>query len=89
VKIMTFKELAEGLSALLSRYPELANKEIRHASECGHSVAGFEKPLGLAVPIPEEKTINMDYIQIISDDDGYWTNSFIKKWEFLYLKEKE
>lgn len=86
---MTFKELAEGLSVLLSRYPELANKEIRHASECGYSVAGFEKPLGLAVPITEEKTINMDYIQIISDDDGYWTNSFIKSWKFLYLGEKE
>ena len=84
---LTFCELVEGFTILLERHPELADKEVTHASECGYSVSGFEKPLCLAVPImTEEFADEGNYIRICSDDDGYRTNRAIKDWKFIYLR---
>ena len=46
----TFKELVDGLSMILKEHPELADREVCHASECGYSDAGFESPVALAIP---------------------------------------
>lgn len=83
---MTLKELVKGLTILLEKHPELADKEVLHASECGYSDAGFEKPLCLAVPIMTEEFVNEEnYIRICSDDDGYRTNRAIKDWKFISI----
>lgn len=71
----TFKELVDGLTAILKERPELSDKEVMHASECGHSVAGFESPVTVAVPVFTQEFKDSDlYIRIVSDDDGYLTD---------------
>lgn len=84
---MTFKELIDGLVAILKEHPELADKEVCHASECGYSTAGFESPVAVAVPVftPEFKDSN-PYVRIVSDDDGYRTNRAVANWEFISSK---
>lgn len=73
-----FKELVDGLTIILKEHPELANRKVRHASECGYSDAGFESPVTIVVPVfmPEFKDSD-PYIRIISNDDGYRTNRAI------------
>lgn len=80
----TFKELNDGLSAILKEHPELADREVRVASECGYSDAGFESPVTIAIPVftPEFKDSNL-YVRIVSDDDGYRINRAIADWEFI------
>lgn len=86
---MTFKELVEGLNIILKNHPELANREISHASECGYSEAGFESPVQIAVPIPTEEYSHMDLgIRIVSNDDGYRTNRAYAGWNFISLTEE-
>lgn len=85
----TFKELIDGLSAILKEHPELADREVCHASESGYSDAGFEFPVAVAIPVftPEFKD-SAPYVRIISNDDGYRTNRAIADWEFI-SSEKE
>lgn len=80
----TFKELVDGLTVILKEHPELADREVCHASECGYSGAGFDSPVSVAIPIftPEFKDSD-PYIRIVSNDDGYRTNSAIANWEFI------
>lgn len=84
---MTFKELIDGLAAILKEHPELADKEVCHASECGYSTAGFESPVAVAIPVfaPEFKDSN-PYVRIVSNDDGYRTNRAVANWEFISSK---
>lgn len=86
----TFKELIDGLSTILKEHPELADREVRHASECGYSAAGFESPVGVAIPVftPEFKDSD-PYIRIISNDDGYRTNRAIANWEFISSERED
>lgn len=88
---MIFKELVEGLSIILKNHPELANRKVAHASECGYSGAGFESPITIAVPKIAEswKDKEADYfIFIVSDDDGYRTSRVIAGWDFISSEEK-
>lgn len=84
----TFKELVDGLTAILKEHPELADREVIHASECGYSAAGFESPIAVAILVftPEFKDSD-SYIRIVSDDDGYRTNRAAANWEFISSKE--
>lgn len=85
----TFKELADGLSAILKEHPELADREVYVASECGFWNTGFESPITIAVPVftPDFQD-SKPYIQIVSDDDGYRIDEVIANWEFI-PSEKE
>lgn len=85
----TFKELVDGLTAILKEHPELADREVCHASECGYSGAGFELPVAVAVPVftPEFKDSDL-YVRIVSNDDGYRPNRAIADWKFI-SSEKE
>lgn len=85
---MTFKELVEGLSIILKNHPELADREVCVASECGCWSTGFEFPVAIAVPVftPDFQD-STPYIRIISDDDGYRTNEAIANWEFVSSEE--
>lgn len=85
----TFKELVDGLTAILKEYPELADREVCHASECGYSSAGFESPVAVAIPVftPEFKDSDL-YVRIVSNDDGYRPNRAIADWKFI-SSEKE
>lgn len=83
---MTFKELAEGLTALLNRYPQFTDNQICHSSECGFSTAGFKSPITLALAIRNDGAKDND-IFIVSNDDGYRLNDFIKEWKFFSLEE--
>ena len=85
---MTLKTLAEELSKFVESYPELGDKEVCHASECGYSVAGFKEPFQIAIPIFTERFLNENinekvHVQIVSNDDGYRTNWAISGWKFL------
>lgn len=85
--MITFKELVDGLAVILKEHPELANKEVRVASECGCWTAGFETPVAIAVPVftPDFQD-STHYVRIISDDDGYRTSKAIANWEFISSK---
>ena len=86
--MITFKKLIDGLQAILKKNPELADREVRVASECGFSDTGFESPVTIAIPIftPEFKDSNF-YVRIVSDDDGYRTNRAIADWKFISPEE--
>ena len=85
----TLKELTDGLVAILKDHPELADKEVIHASECGYSGAGFESPIQIAVPVPTSEYVNENFpIRIVSDDDGYRTSGAVADWKFI-SSEKE
>lgn len=85
----TIKELADGLSAILKEHPELADREVYVASECGFWNTGFESPITIAVPVfTLDFQDSKPYIQIVSDDDGYRTGKAIADWEFI-SPEKE
>lgn len=80
----TFKELINGLAKILEENPELADKEVSHASECGYSDAGFELPVTVAIPVFTSEFKDSDlYVRIVSDDDGYVTNRTVANWKFI------
>lgn len=86
--MVTFKELIDGLSVILKDHPEFADREVCHASECGYSVAGFESPVAVAIPVFTQEFKDSDpYIRIISNDDGYRTNRAIANWKFISSEE--
>lgn len=82
----TFKELINGLTTILKEHPELANKKVYHASECGCWEAGYESPITVAIPVFTQEI--EPYIRIVSDDDGYRTNETIADWEFIVSKRR-
>lgn len=85
---MTLKELVKGLEIILKNHPELADREVYHASECGYSAAGFEKPVQIAIPVPTDLSKNFPHgISIVSDDDGYRTDKWISDWNFISSEE--
>ena len=86
----TFKELVDGLTAILKEHPELADKEVCHASECGYSGSGFESPIAVAIPVftPEFEDYDL-YVRIVSNDDGYRPNRAIADWKFISSERKE
>lgn len=86
----TFKELIDGLTTILKEHPELADREVCHASECGYSAAGFESPVSVAIPVftPEFKDSDL-YVRIISNDDGYRTNRAVADWKFISSEREE
>ena len=86
----TFKELVDGLTAILKEHPEFADREVCHASECGYSSSGFESPVAVAVPVftPEFKDSD-PYIRIVSDDDGYRINRAFADWKFISSEREE
>lgn len=87
--MVTLKELVDGLSVILNEHPELADREVSHASECGYSAAGFESPVAVAIPIFTQEFKDSDpYVRIISNDDGYRTNRAIVNWEFISSEEE-
>lgn len=87
---MTLKELVEGLNTILKSHPELADREVYHASECGYSAAGFEKPVQVAVPVLTDLGKKFQYgISIVSDDDGYRTDKYVSNWNFISSKENK
>ncbi len=82
--MITLKQLIDGLTTILKEHPELADKEVYHASECGYSAAGFEFPVRVAIPVPTPEFENDDLtIRIVSDDDGYRTNRAYADWKFI------
>lgn len=86
--MVTFKELIDELSAILKEHPELANREVYVASECGGRSTGFESPITIAAPVFTSDFQNSTpYIRIVSDDDGYWTDRVVANWEFISSKE--
>lgn len=89
--MVTFKELIDGLTAILKEHPEFADKKkVFHASECGYSEAGFESPVTVAIPVftPEFKDSDL-YVRIVSDDDGYITNRAVANWEFISARMED
>lgn len=80
----TFKELIDGLSVILKEHPELADREVRVASECGYWSTSFESPVSIAMPIfTSDFQDSTPYIRIVSDDDGYRISKAIANWEFI------
>ena len=86
--MVTFKELINGLSAILKEHPEFADSEVYVASECGGRSTGFESPVVIAAPVFTSDFQNSTpYIRIVSDDDGYWIDRVVANWEFISSKE--
>ena len=78
---MTLKELSKNLDIFLKKYPNLEDKEVVIACECGHSSAGIQNKFEVAVPVAtEDFKDEIDWCRIISDDDGLRTNRAIKDW---------
>lgn len=87
---MTLKELTEGLADILTKHPELADKHVYHAAECGYSGAGFESPLTIAVPIPKQDSgITEPSIKIVSDDDGFDNYDWYSGWKFITSEDEK
>ncbi len=86
--MVTLKELVDGLSAILKEYPELADREVCVASECGYWSTSFKSPISIAIPIfmPDFQD-HTPYIRIVSDDDGYRIGKVIANWEFISSEE--
>lgn len=86
--MVTLKELIDGLSTILKKNPELADREVRIASECGFWSTGFESPVSIAIPIfTPDFQVSTPYIRIVSDDDGYRIGKAIANWEFISSEE--
>lgn len=81
---MTLKELSENLNLFLEKYPEFSDKEVSFAAECGYSGAGIEDPFTIAIPV-NEKGEYYDFVKIVSTDDGFRTNPYLKEWKFFEL----
>lgn len=67
---LTLGKLKDCLVAFCMQYPELIDKPVAIASECGYAGAGIAVPFCVAV--------NQDYdsasIRILTNDDGYTGN---------------
>lgn len=80
--VLTLGQLAENLNKFFVEHPEFKDKEASHAVECGYSGAGFLSPFTIAVPILANGGYG-NFVKIVSDDDGFETNRFIKEWKFF------
>ena len=67
---VTLRELVDALLEFSSKHPELLNSEVHIASESGYSGAGIASPPIIAV------NNETGIINLVTDDDGYDTNSY-------------
>lgn len=64
MKIATLRELSEALAEFVEKYPELADRQIGMATECGYSGAYVASPISLYINPRIESEVS-----ILSDDD--------------------
>ena len=64
---ITLKELIKSLTIFGTEHPELLEREIAVASECGCTCARIGYPFNVAVPADSQ----IHYIRLLTDDDGF------------------
>ena len=64
MKIATLKELSEALAEFVEKYPELADRKVVMAAECGYAGASIVSPVRLYTNPRIESAVS-----ILSDDD--------------------
>lgn len=60
----TVKEVADFLQEFCEEHPDLADRELRIATECGMSAAGIQSPVCLAVHRDSKA-----FVRLVTDDD--------------------